>query len=165
MVLQYYALLRSVLKTCPSRRRCLTRCRHCRIFFLCDPRNAGRGDLGCPFGCAQAHRQRGSNQRSTAYYRDSNEGRLKKKIQNVKRRGHGTGTSPTPSPSAPQPAPAHPWPEPIVNYVWLVVCWIEGRPVSIHEIRDMLVRVLRQHRMARRRRIDQVVAWLNERPP
>ena len=44
MVLEYYALLRSVLCAKPHLRRCLKRCRHCRIFFFTDPRNAGRKD-------------------------------------------------------------------------------------------------------------------------
>ena len=57
LVLEYYVLLRSVLRAKPHLRACLTRCRHCRIFFLTHPRNAGRHDLRCPFGCRQAHRQ------------------------------------------------------------------------------------------------------------
>ena len=36
------------------------------IFFLTDARNAGRQDLGCPFGCRQAHRRRQSTRRSVA---------------------------------------------------------------------------------------------------
>jgi hypothetical protein len=37
--------------------------------------------------------------------------------------------------------------------------------VCRQEILAMLWRVLRQHRMARRRRIDQAVDWLNANPP
>ena len=68
-MLQYYFVLRSVLKAKPCLRPCLTRCRHCRIFFLTHPRNAGRIDLGCPFGCQEGHRKRGSTERSVEYYR------------------------------------------------------------------------------------------------
>jgi hypothetical protein len=47
-----------------------------------------------------------------------------------------------------------------------VVCWlIEGRPVSLAEVVAMLRRALRQHRMARTRRIDQTVGWLHAEPP
>ena len=55
LVLQYYLLLRSVLRTRPLLRRCLARCRHCRIFFLTHWCNAGRKDLGCPFSCRTAY--------------------------------------------------------------------------------------------------------------
>jgi len=63
----YYTVLRSVLKNQPHLRRYLIRCRHCWIFFLTDPRNAGREDLGCPFGCSDHHRRQSSNKRSTAH--------------------------------------------------------------------------------------------------
>lgn len=105
-------VLRSVLRAKPHRRKCLTRCRHCGIFFLTDPRNAGRCDLGCPFGCSQAHRRRESIQRSTEYYRGE-DGRKYKRRQNQrqqeKRRsraaaenppeGHGMERPAQPSPS------------------------------------------------------------------
>ena len=42
---------------------------------------------------------------------------------------------------------------------------IEGRRVSRRQVRAMLQKVLRQHTMCRRRKIDQTVAWLNEAPP
>src|SRR5438876_3215369 len=86
---QYYVVLRSVLRTRPDLRRCVTRCRHCRIFFVTHPRNVGRRDLGCPFGCKEAHRKRRSSQRSVEYY-GTKEGKTKKKIQNGKR-GQGEG--------------------------------------------------------------------------
>ena len=68
LVLDYYFILRSVLRTKPHLRHYVTRCRHCRIFFISDPRNAGRTDLGCPFGCSAAHRRESSTRRSVAYY-------------------------------------------------------------------------------------------------
>jgi hypothetical protein len=45
------------------------------------------------------------------------------------------------------------------------VSLIEDRLVGRQEILAMLLRVLRQHSMARRRRIDQAVDWLNANPP
>lgn len=67
LVLDYYVVLRSVLRNKPQARQLLTRCRHCGIFFIVDPRNVGREALGCPFGCADLHRRRESNKRSVRY--------------------------------------------------------------------------------------------------
>ena len=156
MVLSYYVVLRSVLRLKPWLRKCLARCRHCRIFFLTDLRNAGRKDLGCPFGCSQAHRKSQSTARSVAYYREP-EGKVKKRDLNARRR-----KTPEPPPPA---SPAPPWLRPILEYVCVVVGLIEGRKVRLWEVVEMLERMLRQHRMVRLRRIDQGVAWLNERPP
>jgi hypothetical protein len=158
LIFAHYVLLRSIWRAHPELRRCRTRCRHCRIFFLTDPRNASRCDLGCPFGCAEAHCKRQSNQRSTAYYQDK-DGKEKKRQQNAKRR---KTTVPAASPLPEEPLP---WPRPIVEYVRMVVSLIEGRQVSLAEVLEMLVRVMRQHRMVRTRRIDQVIARLNEHPP
>lgn len=153
---EYYFLLRSVLRTKPLLRRCLTRCRHCRIFFLTHPRNAGRKDLGCPFGCKEAHCKRQSTQRSVDYYRGY-AGKIKKSIQNSKRKAAGASA---------KPETGHaPWHAPMVEHVRMVASLIEGRRVSVEEILAMLARVLRQHRMVRKRRIDHVVGWLNENPP
>jgi hypothetical protein len=80
-VAQYYWIVRSVVKEKPHLRKCLTRCRHCQILFFTHPRNAGRTDLGCPFGCRQAHRRKSSTYRSTEYYR-SDEGKQKKRELN-----------------------------------------------------------------------------------
>ena len=154
LVHEYYWLLRSIVKAQPPLRACLSRCRHCRIFFFTHPRNRGRKNLGCPFGCQEAHRQRQSTRRSVAYYREP-EGKIKKAIQNAKRR------QPVPVPAlAPVPSP-----RPVVEHVRTVVSLIEGRRVSRPEILELLARVLRQHRMVRRRKIDQAVEWLNANPP
>jgi hypothetical protein len=85
LVLEYYVLLRSVLRTKPRLRQCLVRCGHCGIFFLTDPSNGGRKNLGCPFGCREAHRRRQSTIRSVAYYQDPR-GKGKKRDLNQKRR-------------------------------------------------------------------------------
>ncbi len=154
-------VLRSVLRIKPWLRKCLTRCRHCGIFFLTDRRNAGRRDLGCGFGCSGAHRRKQSTQRSTAYYQEA-EGKAKKRDLNARRRK--TPASPPPPPPPVQPAPL-PWPRTILDYVCVLVGLIEGRRVELCEVVEMLRRTLRQHRMARARRIDQGVAWLHEQPP
>ena len=157
LVLSYYVVLRSVLRLKPWLRKCLARCRHCGIFFVTDVRNAGRQNLGCPFGCRQAHRKSQSTRRSVAYYREP-EGKEKKRQLNARRRK-------TPAPPPPvQPAP-WPWPRTVLDYVRVVVGLIEGRRVLLSEVVEMLQRTLRQHRMVRTRRIDQSVAWLNAQPP
>lgn len=53
----------------------------------------------------------------------------------------------------------------LVEYVRRVVSLIERRRVSLEEIGEMLARVLRQHMMVRRKKVDQVVAWLKKDPP
>jgi hypothetical protein len=53
----------------------------------------------------------------------------------------------------------------VVEYVRMVVSLIEGRRVGRREVLEMLERVLRQHRLGRRRKIDHTLAWLNEHPP
>jgi hypothetical protein len=156
LVLSYYLVLRSVLRIKPWLRKCLARCRHCGIFFLSDPRNAGRRDLGCPFGCSRAHRRKQSRQRSVAYYREP-EGKVKKQALNARRR-----KSP-PLPAPPSPAPA--WRRRFLQYVCVMVGLIEGRPVRLWEVVQMLERTVRQHSMTRTRRIDQSVAQLHEQPP
>jgi len=166
-----------MLRTEPHLRKCLCRCRHCRIFFLTDPRNAGRRDLGCRFGCKKEHRRRGSIRRSTEYYQGE-EGRKYKRRQNQRRRGQveildpkpRRASSAPPSPKTPCPVevaealPAAKDPE-LVEHVRAVVSLIEERPVSLEEIWQMLLRVLSQRSMGRRRKIDHVVAWLHANPP
>jgi hypothetical protein len=159
LVQQYYVVLRSVLRSRPDLRRCLSRCRHCRIFFLTHPRNAGRRDLRCPFGCREAHRKRRSTERSVAYYATA-EGKVKKKMQNGKRAEGGIRTD-----ANPPVAEAPEFPAGMVRYVAIVASLIEGRPVSEEEIIQMLLRAMRQHSMARRRRMDYVVAQLNQHGP
>jgi hypothetical protein len=161
LVLAYYVALRSLLRTRPELRRCLTRCRHCRIYFFTHPRNARRSDLRCPFGCREAHRQRESNRRSTAYYQDA-PGKEKKRQQNAKRRSPRSADA---RPTAPPVEPPLPWPRPIVAYVRLLTSLIEGRAVRWAEVVELLTRVLRQHRMVRTRRIAQIMAQLHEQPP
>ena len=190
-------LLRSVLrtKTEPLLRKCLSRCRHCGIFFLTHPRNAGRWDLGCPFGCREAHRRKESIRRSTDYYLGE-QGRKYKSRQYLRQKDKrrslvgaqdnrdgeppGTPVKQDPSPDAKAPV-AGPQLEPgtpeevqalpkvlreeLVDYVRMVVSLIEGRPVSRAEILEMLRRVFRQRTMSRRGKTDHTVAWLHENPP
>jgi hypothetical protein len=165
LVLQYYFVLRSVLRAKPCLRQCLVRCRHCRIFFLTHPSNGGRKDLGCPFGCRDEHRRRRSSKRSTEYYQTA-EGKFKKRMQNSKRTevpakesipGQGKAAA---FESRETSFNAH-----VVDYLRMAISLIEGRPVSTAEILEMLSRAVRQHSLVRGRRMDYVLQHLNERAP
>lgn len=161
-MLEYYWLLRRVLREHPEARRCLCRCRHCRIFFITDARNAGRGDLGCPFGCQEAYRKRESTRRSVAYYREP-EGKIKKRLLNSKRSRLAVAVA-GPSERC-EPYESRRWSEALLEHVRTVSGLIEGRRVGRKEIAQMLVKVLRQHSMARRGRVDHLVAQLLQNPP
>lgn len=159
-------LLRSILRAKPQLRACLTRCRQCGIFFLTHPRNAGRHDLRCPFGCREAHRKRASAQRSAAYYREP-KGQRKKSDLNQRRSRQYCPPKPTPNPPrARRRKRRRPrWNPLLVEYVRMIASLIEGRRISRGQVLRMLARELRQHTLCRRRQIDQTVAWLQEEPP
>jgi hypothetical protein len=197
VALSYYYVLRSILRDHPELRgRCLTRCCHCGIFFLTHPRNAGRQDLRCPFGCREAERRQRSTERSVAYYRTP-EGKIKKQLQNSKRRQSrdvsqqgevvegsscpGSGGSPPPPddgacegicprPESTLPPRSEPEPLPrfdreLVLYLVMVLGLIERRVMSPAEVEGLCRQVVRQHSIARRRRLDYAVWYLNNRPP
>lgn len=160
-------LLRSLLRAKPHVRACLTRCGQCGIFFLTHPRNAGRHDLRCPFGCREAHRKQASGQRSAAYYRGS-EGQRKKSELNQRRPRQYCPPTPAPNPPPTRPPKKRRpprWNPRMVEYVRMVASLIEGRRVSRSQVWRMLARKLRQHTLCRRRQIDQTVGWLHEEPP
>jgi len=155
LVLAYYGVVRRVLRERPTLRGLLTRCRHCRIFFIADPRNAGRHDLGCPFGCQQAHRRRESMQRAAAYYGDE-AGKVKKRIQNGKRAAAKAAPAAVESGGEASPSEA------MVKHVQRVVSAIEGRRVSRDEVVAML---LRQRSMGESAPGGYDAARPDERPP
>ena len=162
---QYYVVLRSILRTRAEVRLWMTRCQECRIFFLTHPRNAGRRDLRCPFGCRDGHRKRRSTERSIEYY-NTEEGKAKKKIQNGKRGQSESVSNQTVGRDEPEPKlDGTPWDAGIVDYVRVLTSVIEDRPVSRQEIMEMLGRAMRQHSIVRRRRMDYVLAYLKENAP
>jgi hypothetical protein len=136
----YYAQIRSLLRERPELRPYLKRCKHCRVFFFTDPRNASRDDLRCGFGCREAHRRQSSARRSAAFYREHPE---KKRHQNRKRylrvasEVHGPDGGDVPERS----------PSPIVHHVQVLVSLIERRRVGIDEVVALLAKKERQHRM------------------
>jgi hypothetical protein len=164
--LEYYWLLRSVLRAKPHLRACLTRCRHCGIFFFTHPRNAGRHNLRCAFGCREAYRKQAAAQRTAAYYREPR-GKRKKAALNQRRRDQEAarrGQTPGRKTPAGKP-PSIQANSVIVEHVRMVVSLIEGRRVKRRAILQMAAKNRRQHTMVRRRKIDQAVLWLNEHPP
>lgn len=172
IVLHYYYILRSVLRANPHLKGCLTKCRHCRIFFLTHPRNADRSDLGCPFGCRQAHRKVSSNKRSAEYYR-SEEGKEKKREHN-RRRSLGAGNG---GEALVNKEPAEQGGEVIkdkvevirdkvtLSYIQMVVSLIEGRLVRLSEILEMLSEIMRQHSIGKRRRFVYPFTYPDQKPP
>lgn len=54
---------------------------------------------------------------------------------------------------------------PLLPYARMLVSLIEGIEFSCHEIVNLLCQALRQHSIARRRRADYVLAFLNQHPP
>jgi len=53
----------------------------------------------------------------------------------------------------------------MLPYLQMVSGLIDRRPVSLTEVVAMLLRALRQHRIARTRRIEHAIGWLHEEPP
>jgi len=194
LVLEYYLVLRSAFRAKPKLRACRTRCPSCGILFLTHPCNLHqRGRIRCPFGCRQEHRRREAIRRSTAYYR-SPKGKESKKKLNQRRcllsarpaglsaacpppqRGrHVPGQAGQDRPSEPKAKRAAPSKRPtgkrlqpspeILQYVRLVVSLMEGRRITRRQVLVMLAKILRQHTLTRRRKIDHAVLWLKKRPP
>ena len=177
VIRQYQTALDSVLQAHPEFLRCAVACRDCGIRFFTHPRNAGRRDLRCPFGCRQHHRQRQSRQRSAAYYRTA-VGKRKKKRLNGRRRP----LAPTPQASPPNEPPNDAPPielrlegvvldesslatSPMLPYVRMIVNLIEGIELSCSEVLDLLRQAMRQHSIGARRRIDYVLSFLHQHPP
>lgn len=180
LVLHYYWVLRQILQDKPDLRKCRTRCKHCGIFFLTDPRNAGRRDLRCPFGCRQAYQKENSKKRSAEYYR-SEEGKKKKKALNERRNRQGRADNnggDLAGESSQQREESSQQQEEIVQYegeiIWdkdclcyiqLVISLIEGRLVRMEEVLKMLTKIWRQHSMDRRRRFVYSFNYRNQKPP
>ena len=161
----YYAVIRSTLRAHPHLRPLLKRCKHCRIYFFTGPQNARRQDLRCPFGCREACRRRSSIQRSVAYYRKHKD----RKAELNRRRYLLSGKAAAQArreakraSGAEAPADVGVSASKIVKHVRLLVRLIEGRPVSLEEVLEMLRRNRRQHSICRERRMDYIVRRIND---
>jgi hypothetical protein len=182
-----------VLQFHPDLQGCVAYCAGCGIRFLTHPRNAGRRNLRCPFGCRRHHRRERSCQRSAAYYR-TGAGKAKKKRLNARRQGRQVLLAPPPpagdsqglppDPQADAPPASASWPgpaelrldgvvldessvahSPMVPYVRMVVSLIAGIAFTCREVVHLLRLALRQHSIGARRARDYLLDALPQRPP
>lgn len=177
-----------MLECHPELQGCVVDCADCGLRFLTHPRNRGRQDLRCPFGCRAHHRRECSRQRSVAYYRTAT-GKQKKKRLNARRSelpcsGVGTLSEASASPSATSASLSEELPLPaevseagvvleertlrksrLLPYVRLVVNLIEGLHLGLEEVVPLLLQDLRQHGMGRRKQGDYVGEHLVPDPP
>ena len=122
--------------------------------------------MGCPFGCADEHRQREWRRTSAEYYKDSECKRRKSKHNQRLRDRRKAIAAAEKLPEPPRPPEAKEGiPTPLVGYVQRVVSGIEARRVGREEILAMLAKEKSQHSLVRQRRIDQIIRSLHERPP
>jgi len=91
--------LDAILREHPSLAGCAVHCRRCGIRFLTHPRNAGREDLYCEFGCRELHRRELANARSKRHYQTAR-GWRKKKDHNGNRKAADSKGNQAPSPAA-----------------------------------------------------------------
>ncbi len=142
-------LIRALIKKKPHLRQYLTKCNHCGILFFTDPRNAGRQDIRCPFGCREAHRKESSKQRSIEYYQ-SEEGKKKKKELN-KRRRKSEGNKPEKDAQEVEVVVVDEdqmdMDKYLLIYLQLMVWHIEGRRIALEVILMKVKTLLRQHSM------------------
>jgi hypothetical protein len=160
-VVQYYLLLRSIIKEKSHLRKCLKRCRHCRILFFTHPRNAGRNNLGCPFGCREEHRRVESIKRSIEYYQSS-EGKKKKRYLNGRR------TAPVEEEIEDETVNDNRETEVAPStllHIQLATSLIEGRSVGLKEVMVMVDRILRQHSIGKGKKILYLCSSRHGTPP
>ena len=188
LVRQYQTALDSILQSHPELCGCAVSCADCGIRFLTHPRNAGRRNLRCPFGCRQHHSRQCSYQRSTAYYQTA-AGKTKKKRLNARRQGRQAPPASQPQATSPDPqADAPPGSEPLpgaaglrredvvldeasvanspmLPYVRMVVSLIEGVEFTCREVVHLLRQTLRQHGIGVGRGVDYLLGFLHRHPP
>jgi len=128
----------------------VTCCRQCGISFFTDPRNAGRDDLRCPFGCRRERRRQLGAVRSFRHYRREH-GHDLKTILNRKRRGHARHQVAAEAPPEPPRRPEDLGPD-MIAYIQLVIGIVERRPASRADALALIVWVLRQRSFGERRR-------------
>jgi hypothetical protein len=139
---------------------------------------------GPNFGVQHNHRKQRSNERSTAYYQRA-EGKVKKEIQNAKRKRKAAGGEQQSCCQEDQPRPSpDKLPEdmqlvldevvltpdivkssPTLPYLTTVIRLIEGRPLRQSDLVVHLLETLRQHSMAYHTKTDYVLRFLHQHPP
>lgn len=185
LVRQYQTAVDSAVQSHPELQGCVVCCVYCGIRFLTHPRNAGRRDLRCPFGCRRQHRRECANRRSGAYYR-SPQGNRAKKRRNLRRSCRQAPATAPPPALAQQPptdephaaeAPAQLRLETVVldesalarssllPYVRMLMRLLDGVKLTCREVLAVLRESLRQRSIGVRRRIDYILGFLHQHPP
>jgi hypothetical protein len=192
LVRQYQTAVDSAVQSHPELQGCVVCCVYCGIRFLTHPRNAGRRDLRCPFGCRRQHRRECANRRSAAHYAKP-EGKRAKKRYNLRRScRQAPATAPSPNLETRPPALAQPPPtdEPhaaespaqlrletvvldesalarssLLPYVRMLVRLLDGVKLTCRELLAVLRESLRQRSIGVRRRIDYILGVLHQHPP
>jgi hypothetical protein len=118
----------------------------CGIRFFTDPRNAGRKDLRCPFGCRAEHLRREANKRSDRHL-GTEYGRRQKAKRNRERRTQPARRIPEKTPPEPE-TPEDLGPD-MIAHIRVVTSIIERRRVSRSETIELIAWVLSQRRMGR----------------
>ena len=140
-VYEYYQTLRIILNLTSEKYRELTRCVHCGIYLITSCSNRGRKDIRCPFGCREKHKKDASNKRSTAYYK-TEQGQIKRRIQNVKRDRGSSKRSEADGNEKPLAEDKSSF----VGYLRFIISLIEGRFISWQEIKDILLEYFKKWR-------------------
>jgi hypothetical protein len=94
LIQQYSLILDRYLEADTKLAKFVVCCAGCGIRFLTHPRNHGRADLRCPFGCRQRRRRECGNERSRRYYQTP-QGRQAKESRNAARTGWPTPEDPS----------------------------------------------------------------------
>jgi len=118
----------------------------CGIRFFTDPRNAGRKDLRCPFGCRAEHRRKETNKRSDTYL-GTEYGRRQKAKRNRER--HTQSARHIAANTPPEPETPEDLGPDMIAHIQLVTSIIERRRVSRSETIELIAWVLSQRRMGR----------------
>ena len=114
---QYQLRLDAVLRDRPDLENCAVQCCHCGIRFFTHPRNAGRQNLRCPFGCRSTHCRQQATERSKRHYQTDKGRRNKKRLNGKRSQAHNDSKNAPPLVAPPkedstssrrQPAPAEP---------------------------------------------------------
>jgi hypothetical protein len=189
VIQEYQQTLDSILQSHPELEPCAVRCCYCGIRFLTHPRNAGRVNLRCPFGCRQHHRREASRERSRAYYQTAR-GRRNKKRLNAARPHGGRSRERPEQPELASPVAACSGPprdelpeqvevhregavlnagrlvtSPMLPYVRMVVRLIEGVRLRGQELARCLRETLRQHTIATGESRVYVLRFRPQHPP
>ena len=149
-----------MLKEHPCLRPYLKKCSHCCILFFTDPRNIGRNDLGCPFGCRQSYRKISAARRVKAYYQTKYGKGKKSRLNNASyQRGYASLKKTMISECVDgQPDKS------LLLHIQVVIRIVEARRVALEEIISML-KDFRQHSIDLRERFGYRYSYTASRSP